>query len=363
MCDRGSSIDFIQSDLIPEMVQDRCFCEANSREFVEFESASVELANSPNEFSSFCEIYRAKAVVRFSGEPCRFSLLVKLLPNTDGDDSGTGFEAFQNEEMFYTKMTLKYGRNYAPKCYLSDLGRYGRPVIVLEDLEAQGYTRPNNKLDEDHLKLCVKLLGSFHGRGLKLKAEKFNDFREFYAKLSEISFSPESLKYYQHRLSRIASMSKQISDRKLAEKVRRKLGENPLETAKYLASEINDVSTICQGHFSRDNLLFKYQNEKPVDAKLINWQTMRYCSAGIDLGLLLFGNLPWENRLSKVQEILAVYVDAVKREYPEISGERFMEDAVSKFLFAGVILSFQENITMQELFRIFLDLDHLRVFE
>lgn len=181
--------DFIR-ELIQEMVYDRCFCDPESREFVEFDSADVEHLNISGERDYSCELYRVTARVNFSGEMCSFPLIVKL-PREHEEFPPSG--KFQNEEMFYTKMTLKYGKTEGiSKCYLSDLGRYGRPVIVLEDLAARGYTEVNHTLDEDHLKSCVKALAVFHAKGLKLKANEFAIFREFYAKL----FEPDSTKVY-----------------------------------------------------------------------------------------------------------------------------------------------------------------------
>lgn len=193
------SFAFIEKELLPEMVQDRCFCEPNSREFVEFDSATIRL----DELSRSSEIYRVTIVVRFSGEPRSFPLLLKLLPEEEAEHkSPTAFDAYQNEEMFYSKMTLKYGTDLVPKCYLSDLGRYGRPVIVLEDLEEAGYTQVDGELDEEHLKLCVQVLAKFHARGLRLKATEPQVFREFEAKLLEISLTEETMLHYEKRSTR-----------------------------------------------------------------------------------------------------------------------------------------------------------------
>lgn len=196
------SVDFIRRELIPEMVHDRCFCKPGSREFVEFDSADVEPFDVVNDYSAgtSCELYRVTARVKFSGETCSFPLIVKLPKNSA--DCPLPPDSFQNEEMFYSKMTLKYGTDGVPKCYLSDLGRYGRPVIVLEDLGARGYVRADRKLDEDHLKLCVKALATFHGKGLRLKTEKFAVFREFYAKLSDTCFDDDSVVHYRKNAAR-----------------------------------------------------------------------------------------------------------------------------------------------------------------
>lgn len=171
--------DWIRRVLIPEMVHDRYFCEAGSREFVEFDSAYVEHLDRKSGRKNM--LRRVTARVKFSGVTRSFPLIIKLpRPHVDFPPAGP----FLNEEMFYSKMTLSYGTDGTPKCYLSDLGRYDRPVIVLEDLAARGYTQVDDKLDENHLKLCMKALAAFHGKGLKLRACRFPVFREFYAKLS-----------------------------------------------------------------------------------------------------------------------------------------------------------------------------------
>ncbi|XP_078046600.1 uncharacterized protein LOC144474995 isoform X2 [Augochlora pura] len=322
---REQSIDFIENDLIPEMVHDRRFCAPGSREFVEFESATVRLV----ELSRSSEIYRVDAVVRFSGEPTSFPLLVKLFPEDGERTQSASIDAYQNEEMFYSKMTAKYGADFVPKCYLADLGRYGRPVFVLEDLEAVGYSQADGELDADHLVLCVQLLGKFHGRGLRLKATEPDVFREFEAKLLEVTLTEESMSHFEKKSSRLIDIVEGMPDPTLARKVKSKLIKSPMETVKSIASEVNELATICHGHFSHDNLLFKYQNGKPIDVK----------------------------------EMLTVYVDAVRSVHPEIAGDGLREDIVDKLLFACLILSFQEHISDDELARIIQEAERLNIFD
>lgn len=337
---RCGDCDFMRQELIPEMVYDRRFCEPGSREFVEFDSLDVEHLEM-RDYST--KLYRVTARMKFSGETCSFPLVIKL-PKTDAESPPSG--PFQNEEMFYTKMILEYGTDGVPKCYLSDLGRYGRPVIVLEDLAARGYAHVDDKLDEDHLKLCVKALATFHSRGLKLKAQKFPIFREFYAKL----FVPDSLFSVQQILDASEHLSLASLESSLVEKVKRKL--HKMES---LATEINDVSIVCHGHFTRDNVLFKHENGKPSDVKMIDWETMKYGSPAIDFGLILFANIPEEGELSKVEafcrNILRLYLDAVKEEYPEVERELLERDIIAKLLLAYISLCNDDpiRITYEEL--------------
>ncbi|XP_032685996.1 uncharacterized protein LOC116851068 [Odontomachus brunneus] len=355
------SCDFIRRELIPEMVHDRCFCEPDSREFVEFDSADVEPFDGSDRGTS-CELYRATAHVKFSGETCSFPLIVKLPKNSADCQPPSG--PFQNEEMFYSKMTRKYGADGVPKCYLSDLGRYGRPVIVLEDLSARGYVRADRKLDEDHLKLCVKALATFHARGLELKAKEFAIFREFYAKLSDSC--SDSFGRYRRNAARILDVLESLPEPALVGKIRRKLSENPLDVMEGLAMEINDVSTVCHGRFSRDNVLFRYEGGKPSDVRVIDWQTMRYCSPAIDLGLVLLANLP-DDELAKVglfcRNILRFYLDVVKCEYSEVACDLLQRDIIVKLLSAFVVLCTDETVTDGEMLAMLRVLDNLGTFD
>ncbi|XP_012232732.2 uncharacterized protein [Linepithema humile] len=335
--------DFIR-ELIQEMVYDRCFCDPGSREFVEFDSADVEHLNISGKRDYSCELYRVTARIKFSGKTCSFPLIVKL-PQKHEEFSPPG--KFQNEEMFYTKMTLKYGKaEGVPKCYLSDLGRYGRPVIVLEDLVARGYAEVNHKLDEVHLKLCVKALAAFHAKGLKLKANEFAIFREFYAKL----FEPDSTKvYFDNLMKRKFLMDSKGDIFSPYEDEKIKANINAMKS---LDSTITDISTICHGHFTRDNVLFKHENGRPSDTKIVDWETMKYCSPAIDFGFIVFTNLPFKSSLPKVEEfcrnILRFYLNAVKDEYPEVNCEFLKQDIIAKLPYAWLFMCGNHSLTPKE---------------
>lgn len=361
--------DFIRRILIPEMVHNRYFCEPGSREFVEFDSVDVE--HFDRKSSSKNTLHRVTARVKFSGVTCSFPLIIKLLKHVETVPSGP----FLNEEMFYSKMTLNYGTDGIPKCYVSDLGRFdGQPVIVLEDLATRGYTQVDDKLDEDHLKLCMKALATFHGKGLKLKADTFPIFKEFYAKLS---VPMDWLHFHTSSSTGNPNISEIIGtsllnpgfglnislgpilllEAALSEKIRNKQDVTT-------EMEPNDFWTICHGDFTRNNLLFEYENGRPSDVKVIDWSTMRYCSPSIDFGHILLENLPDDDNLSKVtifcQNILEIYLDTVKDEYPEVDRELLKRDIIAKLPFAyGMI----ENRMLKKAGMMLRALDQLGSFD
>lgn len=193
-------IKFIKEDLLPEMVHDRCFCESGSREFVEFDYADVSIQPRESHHLDFT-YYRATVSVLFSGEPELFRVLVKLLP-ADGF-SELAFSGFLNEEILWNKGTLQFGKEFLPRFYLADMGKYRRPVIVVEDLEKNGYERVVDRgLNKEEAVKVLQLIGEFHGKGLALKEAKFPVYREFQAKFQEITFEAEVEEETKGRLDR-----------------------------------------------------------------------------------------------------------------------------------------------------------------
>lgn len=342
---REKDIEFIK-DLVSEMVHNRCFCNPGSREFVEFDSVDITALNFADKIP-VSEIYSAKVVVRFSGEPQTFPIVIKLIP--DSTEVANAFELFQNEELFYSKIAPKIGiSDHLAKCYVADMGRYGKPVIVLEDLRARGYAIVEGKLTERHLELWAKAAGIFHGRGLRLRNEEPSEFREFYAKLQEGTFNEENREAMPNVFLKKSPFrgigylkSLPVPDSEFIGKVENRIGKNPYDITRELATEISEFSTLCHGDFGRDNLLFKNDEAgNPVHVKLIDWQTTRFCPVGVDLGPVIFTNLGIQDRVLKVERLIEVYLDSVQLEYSTLPRIRMRKDIVSKLIFAYNVASF-----------------------
>ncbi|XP_034943869.1 uncharacterized protein [Chelonus insularis] len=322
-----TSIEFIKNELIPEMVHNRCFCDPGSREFVEFNSVDVEfcknLTNNKNR-----EIYRAKVQIKFSDEPKIFYIIVKLLPlNSENDD--LAYNCFLNEEMFYNKMTAQYQLDVYPKCYAADMGRYERPVIVLEDLEAAGFIQSIVKLDEDHLQMYLKAISRFHGRGYKLKYSKLDIFREFYVKLSEIMIKND---YHIQSINKVLDhlrdkKSQQESGEKIVKEVKKIIGHFP----KNLDNENDESYTICHGNVDQNHLFFRYENNKPVEIKILGWNQLKYSLPGIDLqfiNLLDFDKLVNGALSTSIIKKFDSYFSVLTVECPNLSKDILLTDFV-----------------------------------
>ncbi|XP_015124488.1 uncharacterized protein LOC107046391 [Diachasma alloeum] len=295
------SIRFIQTELIPEMVHNRCFCEPGSREFVEFESASVTplITSQVNENR---ELYRARVIIRFSGDAKPFNVIIKLLTITCQED-GCAYGCFLNEEMFYNKMTGMYKLDIYPKCYAADMGRYGRPVIVLEDLEAIGYHHVSSKLDGDHLKLLLEAIARFHARSIDLKHKEFSILREFYAQLTQVGDDRDN---YSAKIDRVLENLTTIES-EYAEKFRKDL----------VGTEIrrdpngSPFFTICHGSLNLNHSLFSYEGEKPISVKILGWNRMAYTCPTVDLESILHEAQLEGNCITEIRKNFNEYFNAL----------------------------------------------------
>ncbi|XP_063990714.1 uncharacterized protein LOC135169556 [Diachasmimorpha longicaudata] len=318
MDDTTGSIRFIQTELIPEMVHNRCFCEPGSREFVELESVSVKPLTA-FQVDESRELYRARVIVKFSGDAKSFNVVVKLL-TISGQDDSSAYGCFLNEEMFYNKMTVMYKLDIYPKCYAADMGRYGRPVVVLEDLEAIGYCQLSGKLDGDHLKLLLEAISRFHARGIDLRRKEFSIFREFYAQLTQIRDDGDNNAVKIDRM--LENLTTIESD--YAEKFRKELGDTEIR------HDPNGTPffTICHGSLNLNHSLFLYDGEKPISVKILGWNRMAYTCPIIDLESILQEAQLEDNCLTEMRKNFNVYFNALFS-----ASTALVDESLRKFLF------------------------------
>ncbi|XP_044574395.1 uncharacterized protein LOC123258458 isoform X2 [Cotesia glomerata] len=310
--DNEERIELIE-EIIPEIVHNRCFCDPGSREFIELDSVSIDKVSegSSEVNDKKCELLRGKIVIKFSSEPKTFFVIIKLLSQQAAEDD-EDYKYFANEEMFYNKMTLEYKLDIYPKLYVADMGRYGRPIIVIEDLQAvSGYRCVHSKLDEDHLRMCLKAIARFHGRGLRLKCNKFNTFREFYAKLLHTN----NISDYSLHVNLTNKVTQYLDEHLNVDRKILKLFE---EFQQESANKDNEFLTICNGSVDLNNLLFRYENSKPTDIKIINWGAMRYSSPVIDWQIIVSSQIGENLSNVDIQRLLYDYLTVLVEECPGI---------------------------------------------
>lgn len=333
-------ISFMKNHLLPELVHERCFCDVGSREFVEYDSASVKIPKTKptNNYESH---YLVDVVVKFSGEAKNFPLFIKLLSNAVSDVT---YNWFLNEETFYNSHLVRKSVDslkIVPKCYAVSMGKYGRPALVLEDLSTRNFVKIE-KLNLQELHLCAGAIGLFHEGILKYVREKNGSLNNF----STLQIM-ETKQDFQKGFSRIKS----LVDGEILSKIENLLGEDDaFDSLK--SSIIREQKILCHGNFSGRNVLFRYENGIAVDVKAIRWHTIKYSSIGMDLACIILENLSKE--MGDIDDIFTRYRDAVKSGYLENernspSLTQVRSAFVSNLLYAYFTLSLDEGCSDEKI--------------
>ncbi|KAJ8668809.1 hypothetical protein QAD02_000068 [Eretmocerus hayati] len=245
-------------------------------------------------------LYSAKVVIQFSGVPRQFDVLVKLPP--DGKYDGPGFDSILNEEMLWNKGTPHYGKDFFPKIHLADLGKYGRPVIVVEDFRKSGYARVlDRKLNLQEARCIADFIGRFHKRGMELKDKQFTVFREFYSKFQETVFTESN---FQNICDKMAKSSQSDDSTTL----KQRLQEHISKLQKSESQDHGQLDTICQGRVGRGNFWFKEPTGTgdKLEVRIFDWGQARRGSGCFDLYCLL-RDIESEHRT----QVIEAYIDAL----------------------------------------------------
>ena len=154
-----------------------------------------------------------------------------------------------------------------------------------------------------------------------------------------------------------------LIDSSLSTKLCSKLGEDPFNELKSIITK--EQTIICHGNFSHKNLLFKFENGKPIDVKAVRWHNLKYSSIGLDLASLILENV--FNKMGSIEEILTSYLEAVKRGYPgeekiSLSVTEVRNAFVSNLLYAYFTLSLEKDCSDEKIVELSEQLERLGAF-
>ncbi|KAJ9589451.1 hypothetical protein L9F63_017354 [Diploptera punctata] len=184
------------------------------------------------------------------------------------------------------------GNTWTCKCYFS------RPdIIVLEDLTAIGFKQVEDRqaLDYDHCIAVLKVLADYHASSIILeeKQTKAMNAKKTYTifdKYSNILFETEWVTTEGHPGNKFLNSS--VKGMETIVKYLPNYGKN-YENFKLIQEKVTDVSkmmcdvvkpskkyrnVLCQGDLTVNNIFFKYKDDgkTPVEARIIDFQVMRY---------------------------------------------------------------------------------------
>uniref|UniRef100_A0A1B6G5H6 CHK kinase-like domain-containing protein n=1 Tax=Cuerna arida TaxID=1464854 RepID=A0A1B6G5H6_9HEMI len=313
------SIEFFKSKILPQAIASGSF--GKNAELVQILEDSTK---GQDQFAS--SVLFVEIEVRVGASKQKFSIICKFqCENAQMRERFRTDFQFWNEVLVYQEIMPMFPTNVLnilPEFYFGVSTLMEAPendVVILENLIPSGYrlTKERAFLDYDHCALALRKLAEFHAASLLLKskcqlkfANKINELKEtrWYIKAKEehnryfgenakrgiiplvkSGKHPEILNYFMEKLSNVFGIMTDIF-------------------------QVNEMSVLCHGDFCRNNMVFKYEEDHPVDVKFFDLATARYGSPIIDISFFLFLNMSLELRREHFKdELFKVYSDTLQQ--------------------------------------------------
>lgn len=230
-------------------------------------------------------------------------------------------------------------------------------AIFMKDLKPEGFEMYNrhNYTTPDHIYLVMKILAKFHAIFYAMKdqcPEKVEKFMAIKDIFSTRKHDKDLLGYMNSLKIRALSTLCPDTEQHLIDKVEKLFEKDFFDL---LSDSTNGklaepYATVCHGDCWNNNILYKNENGKPVDARLIDWQVCRYASPVCDLMYYIFLGSSQKTRKEHYYKFLDVYykeLSAFMRRLgsnPEKMFPRHAFDAqLMKFGHFGLLMGFMVN--------------------
>lgn len=280
-------------------------------------------------------IYRVRANgLAANGEQRELSLIVKNTPkNKARREAFCVPMLFVNEQAFYEKVVPALEANFSSKSKPLAVAQFFKAIadgendaLILEDLTEKGYTMADRRigLDEAHCKVVLRELAKLHAASFVLKQkmpEKFEELRGcvkdmFWDEDRKFAFEPFTQSCFEETLRTI---NIHFNDDK--SKYVRAYKQLMTRGYDFIAGIVRGTNlgdqVITHGDCWTNNLLFKYENELPVDVKFLDFQLPRISTPALDLTYFLFNSPKCQTMTQNYVSFLDFYHESLSRALSE----------------------------------------------
>ncbi|KAL4702698.1 hypothetical protein ACJJTC_011563 [Scirpophaga incertulas] len=194
-----------------------------------------------------------------------------------------------------------------PKCYYLS-NEYCKEVIVMQNMCHDTYKPFTEKafLDYDHISVSLKALANFHALSFILKDKKpavYEETTNICLPLTEKT----NKRFMEILLDRLQRAIEKFAETKYSDLLQ-ELKENCIEYVE-AATFATEELCLCHGDIWKENILYKYENTKPVSACLIDYQVTRMCSPAFDILYLITSSVDSDLRRIHFTDLLNIYYD------------------------------------------------------
>ncbi len=206
--------------------------------------------------------------------------------------------------------------------------------------------RASNKLflDYAHLALLMRKLGEFHAYSYAAKTSEPHRFRCLANSLSD-----NNSKFVLGFLGELDGNWLRPALAMLREDPRYapKLGDLEEFTGRVKSALLeslrndrhDDTLVLCHGNFCGPNFLFKYENGKPVDGKIVDLTNCMLSSPALDLTWVLYSSADPQMRRERGPDLMNEYYGALRGTFPEVDVPKmeYINGGIrKKLIFAGI---------------------------
>lgn len=265
----------------------------------EIKVIDVKFGVATSEVSGFLASHtRSVVTVEQQGKEKQYTFFIKSTPEQESQKEFVReYGAFETEIGFYTQIIpqvtqLGISLPY-PLCYLARNDNE-EAFLVLEDLAQSGYKMADKKrgLDCDHCLLVVQELAKLHAGSVALEQMKQEPLGDVFPFLRELIFNPEIPKCFEiveKAMDTILVVAKRFLPH-LKDSIA--IYESRMPTLQIECKKLGELwpvlNVTCHGDLWINNLLFAYENKRPLSVKLLDLQLGRYGPPTVDLIVFLW---------------------------------------------------------------------------
>ncbi|XP_030040535.2 uncharacterized protein LOC115455887 [Manduca sexta] len=276
-------------------------------------------------------------------------------------------EFFKNEINFYEKVlpeliTFQSGRNVAEPYdkYVNLFLAYSdgtNDVICLEDasLENFGCAVRQEGIDYEHCKITFKVLAKFHALSFAMKDQQPEKFQKISTELFETYYHDRLWNWYSRFWKRICGIAidaveKEYPNSIYVERLKKFAVPERYQDMIDAATKTTATAVISHGDSWTNNFLYKYEDSRPVDAKIIDFQLSRCASPVLDLTFAIYACTSQDLRLKYYEELLKYYHDVLSKEIRDMGSDpekiypwSLFMDEIQKYSYFGLAFSFEST--------------------
>ncbi|KAI5643443.1 ecdysteroid kinase domain-containing protein [Phthorimaea operculella] len=275
-------------------------------------------------------------------------------------------EFFKNEISFYDNVLLSLLKFQSSKNMTDPYKGYvdvffshfdkTKGVISLMDATLENYQGlvRQGGTDFEHCKAAFKALAQFHAMSFAMKDQQSEEFDKIKNALFETYYDDRLKEWYLDFWAIICGIAVDAVEKEfpntIYEKKIKKFAVPETYDDMIRAVKENKNGVISHGDTWITNFLYKYENSKPVDTKIIDFQLARCANPVLDLTFFIYSCTDQEMRLKHYDDLLSHYYTVLSTQIREMGSDpdkvyslnQFMDD-MKKYSYFGLGFSFEST--------------------